>query len=88
MSKDLKQGDAVEQAIELWVKLEGGKVEPKLEDDSKEELVSFLRLLSTGEKPNDTKCCLVAHEAGMQAEDIMRIRDKLFGARNGNEATH
>jgi len=87
VSRDLKQADAVQQAIEVWVKLDGDveKISEIHADDSKEELASFLRSLSKGEKPDDVKCCLVAHEAGMTAEEVKRIRDLLFkGAKNGN----
>lgn len=87
VSRDLKQAEAVEQAIELWVKLDGDieKLSVDHAEDSREELASFLRSLSRGEKPGDVKCCLVAHEAGLSVEEVKELRDRLFkGAKNGN----
>jgi hypothetical protein len=57
--------------------------------DQTEEVIRFLRKLAQSDRPSDSDCILAAHDAGIQEEDLIQLRDRLFTKeKNGNGIAH
>jgi hypothetical protein len=56
--------------------------------DQMEDVIRFLRKLAEGDRPSDSDCILAAHDAGIQEEHLIQLRDRLFAKeKNGNGIT-
>ena len=61
----------VESLIYNWLKNQA--------DEKSNELHQFLKALAEGDKPSDAECITAAHEAGIEEELALKLRDRIFG---------